>query len=197
MHMHMHWRLSPLHWLFQSEPRRKYSSTTMTCIVQNSLLKIIRLQSEVKSKRFLRTQQVQNLGIGNSYSSTMSYMAYYPIIPRRKQPSEGKRLDSTIMRSREHFIADRMMESYFVAFRTKRHRKPSEKLTMVRAELINLALNLEISYEDLATTGQRWFLMLSPTLSGVILVRSMVISFTKHGDIFIQRLLHGHLRCGK
>jgi len=31
MRMQTHWRLSLLHWPFQPEPRRKYSSTTTTC----------------------------------------------------------------------------------------------------------------------------------------------------------------------
>jgi len=44
MHMQMHWRPSPLHWLFQPERRRKYLSTIVTCTAQNSPLKAIRLK---------------------------------------------------------------------------------------------------------------------------------------------------------
>ena len=46
-----------------------------------------------------------------------------------------------------------MIESYSDAFHTKRHRRHSKKLVMVRAELTNLALNSETSLEDLAAIG--------------------------------------------
>jgi len=152
MHMQMHWLLLSLHCLFQLEPRRKYSSTVTTCIVRSSPLKIIRLQNEAfKSKRFLRPQQIQNLGIGDSHSSTISYMAYYLMTTGRQLPSEGKLLDSATIRSREHYITDHMMESYSTAFHIKRHIKPSEKLVTVCAELTNPDPNLEIDSQDLAT----------------------------------------------
>ena len=62
--MHMHWHLSPLHWLFQPERQRKYSYTVLTCTVRNSSLKIVILQKEsFKSMRFLRLQRVQNSGL--------------------------------------------------------------------------------------------------------------------------------------
>ena len=51
MRTQMHWRLSLLHWLFQPEPWRKYSSIVTTCIVRSSPLKIIRLQTKTSSQR--------------------------------------------------------------------------------------------------------------------------------------------------
>ena len=52
MHMQMHWHLSLLPWLFQPEQQRKCSSTVMTCIVQDSLLKTTKSQQEIfKSKK--------------------------------------------------------------------------------------------------------------------------------------------------
>ena len=52
MRMQMHWRLSPLSWLFQLKRQKKYSTTVMTCIVRNSSLKMIKLQQETfKSKK--------------------------------------------------------------------------------------------------------------------------------------------------
>ena len=64
MHMYMHWRSSPLHWLFQSERRRKYLSIAVTCTAHNSPLKAVRLAKEIfKLKRFLRLQQVRTHGL--------------------------------------------------------------------------------------------------------------------------------------
>ena len=164
----------------------------MICTVQKFTLETDQtLERSLQVKKFLKSQQVWNFGIGNSHSSTMSYMTYYPMILRRQLLSEGKHLNSTIMLSHKHYIADRKMGSCFIAFHTKRHMKPSGKLTMVCAELTNLDLNLKIDSEDLATSGQRWFLLPSPMLSGVT-VRFMVTSSIKHQDIFTQRLLHVH-----
>jgi len=167
-------------------------------IIWSSPSKIIRLQREAfKLKKFLIPQQVQNLGIDDSLSSTMFYMAYYSMISRWQLPSEGMHLDYTKMQSYEHYIANLTMESCFAAFRTKRHRKPWGKVTIGCAALANPNPNLEIDSKDLATTDQRWFLMLSYMLSGVTPVRSSMTSSTKHQDIFTQRLLHDHLRCGE
>jgi len=47
------------------------------------------------------------------------------------------------------------MRYCFDAFHTKRHRKPSGKLTAVCAELTNPNPNLKIDSGYLATTGQR------------------------------------------
>ena len=167
-------------------PRRKYSSTTITCTIRSSILKIIRLHGKVfKSKRLLKPQQVWNLGIGDFHSSTMFYMAYYSMIPRRQLSSEGKCFDSTTMRSCEHYITNHMIESCFAAFHKKRNMKHSGKLTMVCAELTNSDPNLGINSEDLATFSQRWFLTLSPTLCGVTPIKFTVTSSSKHWDIFI------------
>jgi len=62
------------------------------------------------------------------------------------------------MRSREHYIVNRMMESCSVAFHTMRHKKHSRKLMMACAKLANPGSNLETNFEDLATTCQRWFM---------------------------------------
>jgi len=154
MHMQMHWHPLSLHWLLQPEQKRRYSYIVMPYTIQSSSLKNIRLQSKAfKSKKFLKPQQVWNLGIGDSHSSTMSYMAYYLMISRRQLPSEEKHLDSTTMCSHEHYIADHMIGSYFATFRTKRHRKLSEKLVRVCVELTNSDPNLKIESKDLATTG--------------------------------------------
>jgi len=154
--MQKHWRPSLPPWLFQLEQQRKYLSTVMTCTVQSSPLKTIRLQSEAsKAKKFLKLQQVWNLEIGDSHSSISSYMVYCQTIQRRQLQLREKRIDSTTMRSRELCIADRMIESYFAVFPTKRHRKPSRKLTTICAEITNPNPNLGTDSEDLATTGQR------------------------------------------
>ena len=58
--------------------------------------------------------------------------------PKRRPLLEGRPLDSTTTRSCENCIADCMMESYFAACHTKRHRRHSKKLTAVCAELTNL-----------------------------------------------------------
>ena len=82
---------------------------------QNSPLKTVRTRKEIfESMRFLRLQQVQKSGIGDSHSSTMSYTVYCLMILRRQLPLEGKLLDSITKQLHEHYIADRM-----------RHRKHS------------------------------------------------------------------------
>ena len=84
-HMQTRWHPSPLHWPFQLDPRRKYSSTVATCTAANLPLKTIRLQEETfKSKRFSRFWQASSLGIGNSLSLTLSYMTYCLTTPRRQ-----------------------------------------------------------------------------------------------------------------
>jgi len=75
--------------------------------------------------------------------------------PERQPPSEESLLDSTTMRLREQYITDRMMESYFVIFHTKKHKRYSRKLTVVCAELTNPDLSSETSFEELATISQR------------------------------------------
>jgi len=89
MRMQTHWRPSLLHWPFQPEPRREYLSRVVNCTIENLSLKTVKLQEETfKSKRFLRLQQVSNLKIGDSLTSTSSYMAYCVMIPRTLLPSE-------------------------------------------------------------------------------------------------------------
>ena len=113
----------------------------------------IRLQKDTfESKRFWRLQQVQNSGIGDSRSSTLSYMASCLATPRRQLPSEERLLDFTTMRLREHYIADRMMESCSSVFHTKRPMRHLGKFTAVCAELTNSDLSSEA--EDLATMAE-------------------------------------------
>ena len=72
-----------------------------------------------------------------SHSSIMSYTTYCPMILRKQLSLEGKLFDSITMKSRKHYIIDRMIKALFVAFYTKRHRNHSRKLTMACAELTN------------------------------------------------------------
>jgi len=164
----------------------------MTCTAANSLLKKVKLQEEAfKSKRFLRLQQVSNLGIGDSLTLISSYMVYCLMTPKMQLPSEGKLLGSIIMRSCKYCIADRTMESYSDACHTKRYRRHSKKLMMVYVELTNPDPNSETGSEDLAIIIQRWSLTPSSMLSDVMHVRSTVALSIKHQDIFIQYPLHG------
>jgi len=87
------------------------------------------------------------------------------------------------------------MESYSDAFHIKRHRRRSKKLMMVCAEFTNPDLSSETRFEEMAIIVRRWSLMPSPMLSDAMSVRSTVTSSVKYRDIFIQRPLHGHLRC--
>ena len=88
------------------------------------------------------------------------------------------------------------MESCSVAFNTKRHRRHSGKLGgMCRAHQPGYKLG-----ERLRRLGYYWPKMISDTITmliDAIPVRSMVILSIKHWDVFIQCLLHGHLRCGE
>jgi len=51
-----------------------------------------------------------------------------------------------------NYITDRLMGSCFAIFHIKRHMKPSGKLMMICVKLTNPDPNLEINFEDLATT---------------------------------------------
>ena len=73
----------------------------------------------------------------------------------RQPPLKGRLLDSITMRSCELCIADRMMESCFVAFHEKRPKKHLNKLMMAHVNPINLDLSSRIGFVDLATIGQR------------------------------------------
>jgi len=128
---------------------------------------------------------------------TLSCMAYCLMTPRRQLRSQGKPLDSIIMRSCEHCIVDRTTESYSDAFHIRRHRRRSKKLMTGCTELTNPNLSSKIGLEDLAITGRRWSLTPSPMLSDAMPVRSTVTLSIKHRNIFIQRPLHGHSRCGE
>jgi len=149
MHMQMHWHLLLSHWFFQLEQQRKYSSIDVTCTLQNSPLNSKAPKRNLQVKRSSRLQQVQDPRSGDSNSSTLSYTTYYLMILKRWLQSEGKLLGSTIMWSREHYIADRMIESYSATFHTKRHRRHSGKLVTVRTELTNPDLSLGTDSEDL------------------------------------------------
>ena len=127
----------------------------------------------------------------------MSYMSYCPMILRSQLPSKEKLFNSITMRSREYYIFDRMTKSCSIAFHTKRHRRHSRKLTMAHAKQTNPNPNLGTDFEDLANIGQRWFLTLLPTPSGVTPIRFMVTSSIKHQVISIRHFLSSHLRCGE
>jgi len=75
--------------------------------------------------------------------------------PKEAAAIKRKALNSTTMRSQEHCIADRMMESSSIACHIKRYRKHSKRLMMVCAELTNLVQNLEIDSEDWDIIDQR------------------------------------------
>ena len=197
MHMQIHWRPSPLCWPFQPEPQRKFSSIVETCTAANSPLRTVELQKETFKSKFLRFWQVSNLGIGDSLTSTSSYMAYCLTTTKRQLPSERKPLDSITTRSCKHCITDHMMESHSDVSHIKRHGWRSKKLMMVCAELTNSDPSSETDLEDLVIIGRRWSLTPSPMLSDTLHVRSMVTLPTKHHDIFIQSPLHGHSRCGE
>jgi len=81
----------------------------------------------------------------------------YDILP--DDPKEAaaikKSLNSTTMRSQEHFITDRMIESSSVACHMKTLRKHSKRLTTVCVELTNPVENLEIDSEDWDIIGQK------------------------------------------
>jgi len=89
----------------------------------------------------------------------------------------------------------RIMEAYYDDFHTKRHMWRLKKLMTVHVELTNQDLIAETCSKDLATSGWRWSLMLLLMLSDAMPVRSTETSSIKHQEIFIKRLLHGHLRC--
>jgi len=143
-------------WPFQPKLQRECLSTVVTCTVANSPFKTVKLQEETfKLNRFLRFRQVSNLEIGDSLTLTSSCMAYFLTTLRRQLPSEEKFLDYTIMRSCEHCIVDRTMESYSNAFHTKRHRRHSKRLMTVCVEFTNPNLSSKTDLEDLAIIGQR------------------------------------------
>ena len=95
----------------------------------------------------------------------------------------------------EYCIVDHMLESYSVAFHTKRYRRHSEKLITVCTGLTNPDPNWGTDSEDLGTTEWRWSLTLLPMLDSVTLVRFMVTLYIKPWAFFIQHLIHGHSRC--
>jgi len=78
-----------------------------------------------------------------------------PDDPKEAAAIRKKLLDSITMRSSEHYIIARMMESYSVAFHIKRHMRHSGKLTEVGAELTNLDLSSETGLEGLVIIGRR------------------------------------------
>jgi len=125
----------------------------------------------------------------------MHYTTSLLMTPNRQPPLKGKPLNSTIMRSRKHYITDHMTESS-AAYQIKRHMKYSKKCMTACVEFIILVWRLEIDSEGWGFIGQRWSLTLSLTPSDVTPVRSMVTSSTRHQDIFTLQLLPGHSRCG-
>ena len=95
-------------------------------------------QETVKPKKLLRRQPVQSLGIGDSRTLTMPCTSFCLMIPKRRLPLEGKPPNSTIMRSREHCIADRMTGSSSTACHKRSHRKYAKKSMTACMELISL-----------------------------------------------------------
>ena len=87
---------------------------------------------------------------------------------------EGKPLNSTTMRSREHCITDHMMESSSAACHIKRHKKHSKRLVMICADLTSMVQSFEIDSEDWDIIGQRWSLTSSLTLSDAMPVRDFI-----------------------
>jgi len=74
---------------------------------------------------------------------------------KRRPLLEERPLDSTTTRSREHYITDHMMKSYFAACHTKRYMRHLKKLMMVCVELTNLVQSSEIDPKNLSIIGQR------------------------------------------
>ena len=89
-------------------------------------------------KETLETSAGPSSGIDDSHTSTTHYTAYCMMTLKRWLPLEEKPLDSTTTRSHEHYIIDRMIESYFIVCHVKRHRRNSKRLMTVYAELTNL-----------------------------------------------------------
>ena len=79
----------------------------------------------------------------------------FPDDPKEAAVIRRKALKSTIMRSREHYIADRMMGSSSGACHRRRYRKYSKKRMTACVELISLVRSLEIDSEDCGIIGQR------------------------------------------
>ena len=128
----------------------------MTCIAQESLLKITKSQQEtVKPKKLLRRESVQSLGIGDSRTSIMPYTTFCLMIPKRRLSLEGKPPKSIIMRSRERCIVDHRMRSCSAVCHKRSHRKYSKKRMMTCVELINPVQNSEIDSEDWDIIGLR------------------------------------------
>jgi len=143
--------------------QRKYSSIVMTCTLEDSKTP----KENLQVNEVLETST--SLEPKDWRFSFIDFILYDILLddPKTVAAIKRKPLGSITMRSREHYIADRMMESYFPSyiFHTKRHMMHSGKLKIVCAALTNPNSNLEIDSEDLAITGQRWLLTPSPTLA--------------------------------
>ena len=87
--------------------------------------------------------------------------------PKRRLLLERKPPNSTMMRSREHCIADRMMGSSSATCHRRRHKKYSKKRMMVCVELISLAPSLGIDSEGwvLLAKDDPWRHRLRQTMS--------------------------------
>jgi len=92
---------------------------------------------DFKPKKLLKLRPVQSLGIGNFRTSTMPCTASCLMIPKKRLSLDGKPPNSTIMRSREHCIADRMTGSSSAAYHKRRSRKYSKKRMTACVELIS------------------------------------------------------------
>jgi len=92
-------------------------------------------RGDLQVEEVLETSTGPDSGIDDSRSSTV----LYGILPNDPKEAAAIRrlLDSTTMRLHEHYIIDRMMESYSATFHTKRHMRHSGTLTVVCAELTN------------------------------------------------------------
>ena len=75
---------------------------------------------DLQVKEALRTSTGPELRDWDSRTSTMHCTVFCLMTLKKRLPLEGKPLNSTIMRSQEHCIADRMMESSSAACHIKR-----------------------------------------------------------------------------
>ena len=89
------------------------------------------------------------------------------------------------------------MKSSSAACHIKRYMKHSKRLMMVYVKLTNQVQNMKINSKNLDIISQRCSLTPSLVLCDATLVRSIVISFIRHQDIFILQLFPGYLRCGE
>lgn len=77
-------------------------------------------------------------------------------IPRRGVPSKGRLLNIIIMRCCVYSTDVHLMESYFSAYQTNRHKKCSKRPTTAHVEPTNLVQSSVTEFVDWDSTGQRF-----------------------------------------